>query len=235
MSNLLPIVMLPPDKPEQFHSPDDAIYSAKIQLLMALRTAGIRDHTLLGAIETVPREACVPRLFSERAYENTDLPISAGQRILSPETTAMMLQALEVEERNIVLEIGTGSGYQTAILSKLARRVLSLEYYHDLREEARKTLESLDCRNVTLLVGDGHKGWREAAPFDRIIVSAALRAVPGALLEQLADQGRLIAPVGQPGQPQKILSITRDKWNFRTTTIGEQLFDPMIEPHKPEE
>ncbi len=216
-------------QPDLFNPPDDDLASAKIQLVMALRTAGIRDNRLLSAVELVPREVFVPRMFADRAYENTALPISAGQTINAPELVARMLEALDVQERSIVLEIGTGSGYQAAILAQLARRVFTMEYYPELREEARQRLEQLQYSTIATLGGDGHKGWPDAAPYDRIIVTAALQAIPSALLEQLSDDGRLIAPVGQPGHPQKVLRVDRDKWNFSTTTLFEAPFDPMIE------
>jgi protein-L-isoaspartate(D-aspartate) O-methyltransferase len=217
-------------QPDLFSPADDHVASAKIQLLMALRNKGIRTHNILSAIETIPREKFVPRMFETRAYENIALPISAGQTIESPYVIARMMEALEVRERDIVLDVGTGSGYVAAILSKLARRVFTIEQHRELREEAQARFQALDYRTITSLVGDGHRGWKDSAPFDRILVTGAVKAVPSELLEQLTDDGILIAPVGQIGHPQKMLKISRDKWNFHTKILFEGEFDTLIVP-----
>ena len=142
-------------QPDLFSPVDDKIASAKIQLLMELRTKGIRNHNLLSAIETVPRERFVPRMFEARAYENSALPIAGGQTMESPYMVARLIDALEVRPRDIVLDIGTGSGYLAAILSKLCRRVFTLELHRELREEAQARLYTMNYRTITSLVG----GW----------------------------------------------------------------------------
>jgi protein-L-isoaspartate(D-aspartate) O-methyltransferase len=217
-------------QPDLFNPSDDVLASAKIQLLMELRSKGIRTHTILSAIETVPRECFLPRMFAARAYENTALPISGGQTIESPYRVAHLLEALELRERDSVLDIGTGSGYMAAVLSKLAHRIFTIEQHRELREEAQARFQALELRGIASLVGDGYKGWKESAPFDRILVTAAMKAVPSELLEQLTDDGILIAPVGQAGQPMRMLKITRDKWNYHTKTLFEGEFDMMISP-----
>jgi protein-L-isoaspartate(D-aspartate) O-methyltransferase len=216
-------------QPDLFAPADDAIANAKIQLLMQLRSLGIRNHAVLSAIETVPRERFVARMFETRAYENTTLPIAGGQTLESPYFLAKVLEALNIRTRDMVLDVGTGSGYVAAVLSKLARRVFTLEHHRELREEAQARLHTLHYRNVVSLVGDGHKGWKDSAPYDRIFVSSALRAVPSELLEQLTDNGILIAPVGQAGQPIRLLKIIRDNWHYTTEMLGEGEFDMMTQ------
>ena len=217
-------------QPDFFSTGDNAVSNAKIQLLMELRTKGIRNHTLLSAIETVPRERFVSRMFEARAYENCSLPIAGGQTMESPYRVAQLCEALNVRDRDIILDIGTGSGYLAAVLSKLSRRVFTLELHRELREEAQMRFSSMNYRNVTSLVGDGHKGWKESAPFDRIIVGAAVQAIPSEWLEQLTDDGILIAPVGKLGQSPRLLKITRDMWNYHTTILGEYECDWMNQP-----
>jgi protein-L-isoaspartate(D-aspartate) O-methyltransferase len=214
-------------QPDLFSADNDATANAKIQLLMQLRSLGIRNHAVLSALETVPRERFVGRMFEARAYENVTLPIAGGQTLESPYFLAKVLGAFNIRSRDMVLDVGTGSGYVAAVLSKLARRVFTLEHHRELRDEAQARLHTLHYRNVVSLVGDGHKGWKESAPYDRIYVSAAMRAVPTELLDQLTDNGILIAPVGQVGQPIRLLKITRDNWNYHTETLGEGEFDFM--------
>jgi protein-L-isoaspartate(D-aspartate) O-methyltransferase len=214
-------------QPDLFSPSDDATARAKIQLLMQLRAKGVRHHALLSSFETVPRERFVARMFEARAYENISLPIAAGQTMESPYAIARLIESLEVRPRDMVLDIGTGSGYLAAILSTLVRRVFTLELHHELRAEAQARFHAMEYGNITSLLGDGHKGWKESAPFDRIIVTAAMNAIPSELLEQLTDDGILIAPVGTIGQTQRLLKITRDKWNYHTTQLGEGVYDWM--------
>jgi len=168
----------------------------KIRLLMELRREGITDVNVLSAMERVPREQFVPDTFQDRAYDNSALPIGHGQTISQPYVVALMTQALEIGARMRVLEIGTGSGYQTAVLCGLCRRVYTIEQHKPLLAEAEKRLLALRFTNFTAMPGDGARGWPEQAPFDRIIVTAAPRKVPEALLDQLADDGIMIVPVG---------------------------------------
>ena len=179
--------------------------STKIRLVMELRQQGITDKDVLSAIERVPREAFVPETFHDQAYENTALPIGHGQTISQPAVVAFMTQALELGPRMKVLEIGTGCGYQAAVLAQLCRRVYTIERYRELLREAERRFRELRINNVTTRWGDGAKGWPEQAPFDRIIVTAAAREVPETLFEQLADDGILIAPVGRTSYEQVLV------------------------------
>ncbi|WP_169568851.1 protein-L-isoaspartate(D-aspartate) O-methyltransferase [Sneathiella limimaris] len=182
----------------------------KIRLLMELRRMGITDTAVLSAIERVPREAFVPPTFRDRAYENIALPISSGQTISQPYIVAYMTQMLHPDPRAKVLEIGTGSGYQAAILSKLFRRVYSIERYRSLHLKALEIFEKLKISNITSKLGDGYKGWVEQAPFSHIIVTAAAEDVPAPLVDQLGDNGTMIIPVGPDQGDQTILRITKD-------------------------
>ena len=177
----------------------------KIRLVMALRTAGIHDTDVLGAIERVPREHFIPEAMSDQAYEDIAVPIGLGQTISQPFVVAKMTEALEVNDLHKVLEIGTGTGYQACVLSKIARRVYTIERHRPLHEMAEANFKELEISNVTTLCGDGMKGWptiqgMDQAPFDRIIVTAAAREKPPAkLIEQLNVGGIMVAPVGEAG------------------------------------
>ncbi len=187
----------------------------QIRLLMELRADGITDPDVLGAIERVPREKFVPRNFQDRAYENTALPIGEGQTISQPYIVALMTQSLKLHKRARVLEIGTGCGYQAAVLSHLCRRVYTIERHRSLAREAAKRFEELGYSNITTKVGDGSKGWPEQAPFDRIIATAAADGdVPQELLDQLADGGILVAPIG---------TSLFDQWLWRFEKTGETI------------
>ncbi|HET6881410.1 MAG TPA: protein-L-isoaspartate(D-aspartate) O-methyltransferase, partial [Pirellulales bacterium] len=161
-----------------------------------LQRRGIHDRRVLEAMERVPREAFVFPELAEQAYADRALPIDCGQTISQPYMVALMTQALELNGSERVLEIGTGSGYQTAILSRLAGHVVSLERHAPLVETAREALASVYCDNVELFVADGSAGWQEQAPYDRILVAAASSSCPHALIDQLADGGRLVIPLG---------------------------------------
>jgi protein-L-isoaspartate(D-aspartate) O-methyltransferase len=177
----------------------------KIRLIMELRRQGITDARVLGAIERVPREAFVPETFRDQAYENTALPIGRDQTISQPAVVAFMTQELKIGDRMRVLEIGTGSGYQAAVLAKLCRRIYSIERHRELLADAEAKFCELRINNVTTRHGDGTKGWPEQAPFDRIIVTAAAtRDVPQALLDQLAPDGIMIAPMGDNARDQHL-------------------------------
>ncbi|MFN3232221.1 MAG: protein-L-isoaspartate(D-aspartate) O-methyltransferase [Alphaproteobacteria bacterium] len=200
----------------------------KIRLLMELRRAGITDTEVLSAIERVPREAFIPEAFQDRAYEDTALPIARGQTISQPYVVAYMTAALEVKSRMRVLEIGTGSGYQAAVLSHLARRVFTIERQRDLLIEAEKLFERLRLTNITVRYGDGFKGWPEAAPFDRIIVTAAAPEIPSALVDQLGDEGGImIVPVGASGN-QTVLKLVKNGEQVETQSLLPVRFVPML-------
>ena len=200
-----------------------------LRLLMELRGLGVSDARVLGALERVPREVFVPAAFKDQAYENVALPIGHGQTISQPLVVALMTEALDVGERHKVLEIGTGSGYQTAVLARLCRRVFSIERHRALLQEAEKRFAELRLHNVTSRFGDGTKGWPEQAPFDRIIVTAAAPELPGKLLGSLAEGGVLVAPVGEERRDQRLIRIRRKDGASVTEELGLVRFVPLIE------
>ena len=208
----------------------------KLRLLMELRRAGIADARVLGAIEKTPRERFVPSAFADQAYENVALPIDHGQTISQPYVVALMTEKLELGERHKVLEIGTGSGYQTAILARLARRVFTIERHRELLQQAEAHLAGLRLHNVVFRFGDGSKGWPEQVPFDRIIVTAAAAEVPPALIDGLAPGGLLVAPVGGDRRDQQLLRIRRTDEGFLTEDLGLVRFVPLVTgpPARPE-
>src|SRR3984893_2600601 len=163
----------------------DAADTRLARLILALRSQGVSEPAVLNAIEKTPREAFTPDLFKARAFEDSALPIACGQTISQPFIVGLMTQALKVDKRDRVLEIGTGSGYQTTILSKLSRLVYTVERYRTLMREAEARFKALGLTNVITRFGDGGEGWREQAPFDRIMVTAAASGEPTALLAQL--------------------------------------------------
>lgn len=194
-----------PDELDHAH-----LVGERIRLLMKLRSSGIRDTAVLSAFEQIPRELFVPETFMMQAYEDVALPIALGQTISQPSVVAFMTQALEVTPRSRVLEIGTGSGYQAAILAKLARHVYTIERHAELHAQAKEIFDELQFTNIIARVGDGSKGWKEAAPFDRIMVTAGAEEIPEALLEQLAPNGRMIIPVGSGKQYLRIINKDRE-------------------------
>ena len=207
---------------------NSVLATKKVRLIMELRALGITDARVLGAIERVPREAFLPDTFRDRAYENTALPVGHGQTISQPLVVAHMTEALEVGPRHKVLEIGTGSGYQAAVLAKLCRRVFTIERYRDLLKLAEERFAALRIHNITTRHGDGAKGWPEQAPFERIIVTAAAAAVPPALQQSLADGGILVIPVGEERRDQKLLRIRRKGDEFVTEDLGGVRFVPLV-------
>jgi protein-L-isoaspartate(D-aspartate) O-methyltransferase len=207
---------------------NDAQVPKVLRLLMELRGLGITDARVLGAIERVPRDAFVPAAFKDQAWENVALPIGQGQTISQPLVVALMTQALEVGDRHKVLEIGTGSGYQTAVLAKLCRRVFTMERHRGLLKEAEKRFAELKLHNITTRFGDGTKGWSEQAPFDRIIVTAAAPEVPASLRGSLAEGGILVAPVGEERRDQQLLRLRRRDGGFVTEDLGAVRFVPLV-------
>ncbi len=176
---------------------------------LALRRRGISDQAVLRAMDEVPREHFVTPEFADSAYADQALPIACGQTISQPYVVAYMTEQLEVGPQHRVLEVGTGSGYQAAILSRMAREVVSIERYRTLANLARERLKTLGYSNVTILVGDGFNGAAERAPFDRIIVTAAAAEVPKALVEQLGEGGKLVLPLGPRHGPQYIVKLSK--------------------------
>lgn len=203
----------------------------KIRLVMDLRNAGITDADTLSAIETTPREAFVEEQFLDQAYANSALPISCGQTISQPLVVGLMTQALSLTDRHKVLEVGTGSGYQAAILSKLARRVYTIERHRDLMAKAEARFKALNLHNITTMVGDGYKGWPAQAPFDRIICTAAARVVPPELVAQLSDQGGImVLPVGDPaGINQEVIRVHKDGAKYHSHRMFPVRFVPMVQ------
>ena len=201
----------------------------KTSLLAALRRNGIADERVLEAIEKVPREVFVEDAFSDQAYADQALPISCGQTISQPYVVALMTEGLHVESDHRVLEIGTGSGYQTAVLAYLCKRVYSIERYRTLSETAAERLKSLKIKNVTLQVSDGTKGWVQLAPFDRIIVTAAARSEPQALLDQLVPGGVMVIPIEERAGKQDLFRITRTATGFEREHLIPVRFVPLVE------
>jgi protein-L-isoaspartate(D-aspartate) O-methyltransferase len=183
--------------------------SRKIRLVMELRRQGITDTRVLSAMERIAREVFVPSAFRDQAYDNIPLPIAQGQTISQPYVVAFMTQALELGDRMRVLEIGTGSGYQAAVLAKLARRVYTIERYRSLSKEAEARFRELKLTNIVIKVGDGTEGWPEQAPFDRIVVTAAAPDMPHKLIEQLGPGGILVVPVESGNNGQEIMRVRR--------------------------
>ncbi len=181
----------------------------RMEFQLALRRRGISDQAVLRAMDEVPREHFVAREFAESAYADQALPIACGQTISQPYVVAYMTEQLEVEPQHRVLEIGTGSGYQAAILSRLAREVVSIERYRTLAESARQRLKTLGYSNVTIIVGDGLAGAPERAPFDRVMVTAAAGDIPAALVEQLGGGGKMLLPLGPRNGTQHIVKLTK--------------------------
>jgi protein-L-isoaspartate(D-aspartate) O-methyltransferase len=202
--------------------------AAMQRLIAELRQSGIGDERVLAAIAAVDRERFVSPTFAERAWENTALPISFGQTISQPLVVAAMTEALRVGPRMKVLEIGTGSGYQAAVLARLARRVYTIERYKPLSREAERRLLDLGIYNVVVDVGDGTKGWPNQAPFDRILVTAAAEERPQALIDQLAVGGILIVPVGRDPTTQVVERIVKSESGLKRDTLMPVRFVPLV-------
>jgi protein-L-isoaspartate(D-aspartate) O-methyltransferase len=200
------------------------------RLIETLRSKGIADLAVLRAFDLVPRHLFVPTGVYHRAYDDTAIPIGNGQTISQPSTHARYLELLALTGRERVLEIGTGSGYQTALLSHLASQVFSVERVPALLDRARTILREADIRNVSLLAGDGTLGWRDYAPYDAILVTAGSPAVPDPLAEQLADGGRMLIPLG--GRDQQVLTvITRTGDAFQRRNVAPARFVPLVGRH----
>ena len=200
----------------------------KIQLIMSLRNQGIRDTRVLSAMERIPREEFVPELFGEQAYADQSLPIECGQTISQPYIVAFMTEKLKVDDRCKVLEIGTGSGYQAAILSRVSRRVYSVERYRTLLRDAEERFRKLRLTNITTMHTDGTGGWPQQAPFDRIIVTAAAKSMPHDLIDQLKVGGIMILPLqGEQGH-QDLVRITRHEHDFEVEELLPVRFVPLV-------
>jgi protein-L-isoaspartate(D-aspartate) O-methyltransferase len=187
--------------------------------ILRLRSRGLTDQRVLNAVSTLPRPVFVLREHAHLAWEDHALPIQCGQSITPPGLVATIAERLEVEPTHRILEIGTGSGYLTAVLARLSRRVLTLDRWRTLITEAEERLRAVDILNVTMMVEDGREGWRAKAPFDRIVATAAFPEVPQGLVDQLSEGGRLILPLGRPGEVQMLVSIERAGSEVRRTDL----------------
>ncbi len=209
-------------------TPDAERRTHVAEMILRLRRAGITDRRVVTAIESVPRDLFVPAELRAAAYADQALPIDCGQTISAPVVVGMMTAALDVGEEDRVLEIGTGTGYQTAILARLAKRVYTIERFRTLTAAAESRFRTLRLANVTTLVGDGIKGWPEQAPFDRIIVTASDEAVPQGLLRQVRLGGVLIMPVGPAEGVQKLIRFERGEGGFDEQELADVRFVPLI-------
>ena len=208
----------------------DAFGGYRVRLVEQLREQGIRDLAVLRAFAETPRHLFVPDAVRHRAYENAALPIGAGQTISQPFTQARTLEALRLRGTEKVLEIGTGSGYQTALLSRLVAQVFTVERVHALALAAQQALRAAGASNVSVLLGDGTLGWSAYAPYSAILVAAGGPEIPGPLVEQLTPGGRLMLPLGERGS-QTLTLVERSETGLRQTPLGAALFVPLVGEH----
>ena len=208
---------------------DDGPAERQMRFLFALRSRGITDARVLTAMERIDRGAFVRGLFAERAYEDMPLPINCGQTISQPSVVGLMTQALNVQPRDTVLEIGTGSGYQAAVLSQLARRVYTVDRHRRLVREAQEVFRTLGLINITAFAADGSHGLPDQAPFDRILVTAAAEDPPGPLLAQLKLGGIMVLPVGQSDAVQSLIKVTRLDSGYDYEELRPVRFVPLVE------
>ena len=197
-------------------------------LVMGLRSAGVTDRNVMVAIESVPRELFVPPVLRNHAYADVALPIGHEQTLSQPGIVGIMTQALDLTDRMKVLEVGTGSGYQTTVLARLARRVYTVERHKPLLRVADARFEELKLRNITSRCGDGTLGWEAQNPFDRIIVTAAALDVPPVLADQLTLGGVMVVPIGYDSELQTILRVVRTETGFDTEELRDVKFVPLI-------
>ena len=200
----------------------------RMEFQLTLRRRGISDQAVLRAMDEVPREHFVSAELAESAYADQALPIACGQTISQPYVVAYMTEQLEVEPQHHVLEVGTGSGYQAAILSRLARDVVSIERYRTLADTARERLKTLGYANVTIIAGDGFAGAPARAPFDRIIVTAAAEEVPETLVAQLAEGGKMLLPLGPRDGTQHIVKLTKTAGVLARQNLIAVRFVPLL-------
>lgn len=200
----------------------------RVQLILSLRRMGVTDTAVMAVIESIPREIFVPASLRKHAYEDSSLPIGYQQTLSQPSVVGIMTQALHLTDRMKVLEVGTGSGYQTAILSKLARRVYTIERHQPLLKEAESRFKELHISNITAKCGDGTVGWKEQTPFDRIIVTAASSDLPPVLINQLNMGGIMVAPVGLDENSHTIMRVIRKQNGIETEDLRNVNFVPLI-------
>ena len=209
--------------------PEDSPAERKMRFLFQLRTRGVTDPRVLEAMEGIDRGLFVRGQFADRAYEDTPLPIPCGQTISQPSVVGLMTQALAIGPRDTVLEVGTGSGYQAAILSGLCRRVYTVDRHRRLVQEAEATFRQLGLYNIIAQVGDGSRGLPDQAPFDRILVTAAAEEPPGPLLAQLKIGGIMVVPVGQSDAVQTLIRVSRSETGFDYDELRQVRFVPLVE------
>ncbi len=209
-------------------SPAD-IAQRKMQFLFALRTRGVTDKQVLNAMERVDRGLFIRGTFAARAYEDMPLPITCGQTISQPSVVGLMTQALRLTPRDKVLEVGTGSGYQAAVLSHLARRVYTVDRHKRLVADATTLFRRMDLTNITAITADGSFGLPDQAPFDRIVVTAAAEDPPGPLMAQLKHGGIMVVPVGQSDAVQHLIRVTRTETGFDYDELLPVRFVPLVE------
>ena len=207
--------------------PDPFLEQRQRMVAVQLRRRGIFDERVLQVMERVPRHEFIAPQFLNRAYHDDPVPIGEGQTVSQPYIVAYMLQALAISPEHCVLEIGTGTGYQAALLAELAHEVISIERHAPLAVAARDNLARLGYRNLTVVNADGTTGWPEAAPYDRIIVAAASPQVPSPLFDQLKERGRMIIPVGSP-DIQELLLVQKENGQFVSTRLEGCRFVPLI-------
>jgi protein-L-isoaspartate(D-aspartate) O-methyltransferase len=200
----------------------------RMEFLLTLRRRGITNAAVLRAMDEVPREMFVDEDTKQQAYQDHALPIACGQTISQPYVVAYMTELLELQSHHRVLEIGTGSGYQAAVISRIAARVVSIERYRTLAEKARRTFDRIGYTNIDVILGDGFAGAPSLAPFDRIVVTAAAETVPEALIEQLADDGIMVLPVGPRNAPQHIVRLRRTAEGIEREELIAVRFVPLV-------
>ena len=221
------LLMLMTGQAELLQTEDTEMKSREEMVRKQLVAGGITNAAVLEAMTEVPRHEFVPEALRPRAYADGPLPIGHGQTISQPFIVAYMTQALELSKEDTVLEVGTGSGYQAAILGKLAKEVYTIEIVPPLAESARNILANLGFQNVHVKLGDGYLGWPEAAPFDAIIVTCAPDRVPEPLVSQLKEGGRLVIPVGEAGGVQKLIVLRKKNGEISKTSMLDVRFVPM--------
>jgi protein-L-isoaspartate(D-aspartate) O-methyltransferase len=208
---------------------EDDLATRKMQFLYALRSKGVTDRRVLQAMEEIDRGPFIRGFFATRAYEDMPLPIACGQTISQPSVVGLMTQALNLSPRDKVLEVGTGSGYQAAILAKLARRVYTIDRHRRLVVEARAIFEELNLHTITAITADGSYGLPDQAPFDRIIVTAAAEDPPGPLLAQLKVGGIMVLPVGQSDTVQSLIRVRKTETGLEYDELRDVRFVPLLE------
>ena len=211
--------------------PDDYTRLREHMVKQQIMARGVEDPRVLEAMRKVPRHLFVPEKYRAFSYRDHPLPIGQGQTISQPYIVAFMTEALDLKPDEKVLEIGTGSGYQAAILAELVKEVYTIEIVEKLGKRARQTLEMLGYKNIHVKIGDGYKGWPEKAPFDAVIVTCAPERIPEALVQQLNDGGRMIIPVGRAGAIQELIRAVKKKGKLKTKEVMRVRFVPMVKGH----